>query len=97
MDHLGAAIGPLLATLFLLRWPNQLQPLFLLSVVPGLAVVALLLFGLREVPLKKPAHCATSLDNQAFRLALPTLPDRAGALYAWQFQRCVRFGSAPAS
>jgi MFS family permease len=55
MDHLGAAIGPLLATLFLLLWPEQLRALFLLAVIPGLAVVALLLFGLREVPSKKPA------------------------------------------
>ena len=53
MDHLGAAVGPVLATLFLLRWPNQLRPLFLLTIIPGLAVVALLVLGLREVPAKE--------------------------------------------
>src|SRR5947207_1163890 len=53
MDHLGAAVGPVLATLFLLRWPNHLRMLFLLTIIPGLAVVALLLFGLREVPAKQ--------------------------------------------
>src|SRR3569833_86265 len=51
MDHLGAAIGPLIATLLLsvmgdsaiaLRW------LFALTIIPGLAVVALLWFGLEE-------------------------------------------------
>jgi len=50
MDHLGAAIGPLLATLFLWFWPGQLRTLFLLTLVPGLAVLVLLYFGLRESP-----------------------------------------------
>lgn len=50
MDHLGAAIGPLLATAFLWLWPDQMRALFLLSVVPGLCVVGLLVFGLRETP-----------------------------------------------
>ncbi|PQO40209.1 MFS transporter [Blastopirellula marina] len=48
MDHLGAAIGPVLATGFLLLWPGELRILFLLTIVPGLAVVALLAVGLRE-------------------------------------------------
>lgn len=48
MDHLGAAIGPLLAAAFLWMWPNQLRVLFLLTLIPGLAVVAILLFGLQE-------------------------------------------------
>ncbi len=57
MDHLGAAIGPILATVFLLAWPGQLRPLFLLTLIPGLAVVALLVFGLREKPIEKsPEH-----------------------------------------
>lgn len=48
MDHLGAAAGPVLATLFLSAWPGRLRELFLLTLVPGLAVVALLIFGLRD-------------------------------------------------
>lgn len=50
MDHLGAAIGPLVATAFLLFWPDQIRTLFLLALVPGLAVVALVVFGLQESP-----------------------------------------------
>jgi MFS family permease len=50
MDHLGAAIGPVLATLFLWQWPDHLQTLFLLTIIPGVAVVAILVFGLREPP-----------------------------------------------
>ena len=49
MDHLGAAIGPVLATAFLWFWPGELRTLFLLTLVPGLLVVGLLVFGLREV------------------------------------------------
>jgi MFS family permease len=55
MDHLGAAIGPLVAMLFLWLWPGQLRTLFLLTLIPGLAVVALLAFGLREPPHAAPS------------------------------------------
>ncbi|MBI3464141.1 MAG: MFS transporter, partial [Planctomycetes bacterium] len=51
MDHLGAAVGPILATLFLLAWPDQLRLLFCLTVIPGLVVIALLILGLREAPI----------------------------------------------
>src|SRR5205807_1627529 len=44
MDHLGAAIGPLLAAGFLWLWPDHLRALFLLTAVPGLLVLALLVF-----------------------------------------------------
>jgi MFS family permease len=47
MDHLGAALGPLLAAAFLWFRPNAVRELFLWTLVPGLAVVALLLLGLR--------------------------------------------------
>jgi len=48
MDHLGAAIGPLLAAAFLWFWPEQLRALFLLTVIPAVLVVLLLAWGLRE-------------------------------------------------
>ncbi|MGD9858089.1 MAG: MFS transporter [Planctomycetaceae bacterium] len=48
MDHLGAAIGPVLATVFLWYWPGELRMLFLLTFAPGLVVVALLALGLHE-------------------------------------------------
>jgi MFS family permease len=50
MDHAGAAIGPLLATTFLWVWPEEMRTLFMLAIVPGLLVVALVIFGLRETP-----------------------------------------------
>ncbi len=48
MDHLGAAIGPLLATGFLFFWPGEYRTLFLLTLIPGLLVVAVVVIGLKE-------------------------------------------------
>lgn len=49
MDHLGAALGPALAAAFLWFRPEDLRLLFALTLLPGLAVVGLLVFGLRDV------------------------------------------------
>lgn len=66
MDHLGAAIGPLLAAGFLWLWPGQLQPLFLVTLVPGLLVVVLLIFGLRETPATEPPKERLQLTLKPF-------------------------------
>lgn len=66
MDHLGAAAGPLLATLFLFFWPDELRTLFLLTIVPGLMVMALVVFGLRETPATSPAKERLSLTLRPF-------------------------------
>ncbi len=63
MDHLGAAIGPVLAAAFLWAWPGRLRELFLLAIVPGIVVVGLLTLGLRE-----PGPSATS--REPFRMTL---------------------------
>lgn len=56
MDHLGAAIGPLLAAGLLWIWPEQMRMLFFLTLFPGLLVLALLSLGLREpAPLTLPS------------------------------------------
>jgi len=77
MDHLGAAVGPVLAIVFLLFWPNHVRALFLLTTIPGLAVVALLVFGLKEVPAKQspPEHLKLTLKpfGWQFRLYLAAL------------------------
>jgi MFS family permease len=66
MDHLGAAIGPLLALVFLWLRPGELRALFLLALVPGLLVLALLLFGLRETPAARPPREPLRLDLKPF-------------------------------
>lgn len=50
MDHLGAAVGPGLAFVFLSVWPTQMRSLFLLAAIPGIVVVLIVVFGLRERP-----------------------------------------------
>ena len=54
----------MLATLFLWRWPDHLQTLFLLTIIPGLIVVAILIFGLRE-----PKHAHQTAQPFALSLA----------------------------
>ncbi|MEO5511679.1 MAG: MFS transporter [Longimicrobiales bacterium] len=44
MDHTGAVVGPLLATAFLLAFPNRYRTLFALTAIPGAATVLLLLW-----------------------------------------------------
>lgn len=44
MDHAGAVIGPLLATLFLWFYPGSYRTLFGLTIIPGLVAVALIFF-----------------------------------------------------
>lgn len=44
MDHTGAVVGPLLATAFLLAFPNRYRTLFALTAIPGAATVVLLLW-----------------------------------------------------
>lgn len=48
MDHLGAAIGPVLATLWLYFRPGDYRTMFLVTIVPGLIVAAVAALGLKE-------------------------------------------------
>jgi MFS family permease len=58
MDHLGAAVGPLIATALLLLWPGQLRLVFALAAIPGALAVALL-FAVRETPTSSPTANST--------------------------------------
>ena len=42
MDHVGAILGPTLATLFLLAWPGEYRSLFVATLVPGALAVWML-------------------------------------------------------
>lgn len=55
-DHAGAVVGPLIA-FALLRWGGlELRDVFLLTAIPGALAVAMVLFGVREVPREAPAQ-----------------------------------------
>jgi MFS family permease len=45
MDHLGAVVGPVLATVFLVVYPGQYRALFLWTIVPGAIAVGLILLA----------------------------------------------------
>lgn len=63
MDHTGAVVGPLLATAFLLTFPDRYRTLFALTAIPGIATVVLLLWVKeRKAELKA---CPTNDDRSA--------------------------------
>ncbi len=63
MDHLGAVLGPLAAFLLMTGAGLSYRPVFLLSVIPGLAAVAALLFFVREPAAPAPAHAGARLRD----------------------------------
>jgi MFS family permease len=77
MDHLGAAIGPLLAAGFLWLWPDHVRTLFLVTLLPGLLVIVLLVFGLQEKRAAEPSQERLRLTlkpfGRSFRLYLVAL------------------------
>src|SRR6478735_10392491 len=83
MDHLGAAIGPLLAMLFLLIWPKHLRTLFLLTLIPGIAVVALVALALEE----KPHEVAIAAKQDEVPANSPTLSSH----FRWYLVALVLF------
>ena len=67
MDHTGAVVGPVLASLFLFLYPDHYRTLFALTVVPGAIAVALIFFVHEEV---RPAGWDGS-DRSGSRAARP--------------------------
>ena len=64
MDHLGAVIGPALATLFLLVYPRAYRTLFAWTIVPGAISVVLILFVPSENGGARPPGARTASDEQ---------------------------------
>ncbi len=48
LDAAGAFVGPLLATLLLLLWTEDLRSIFWIALIPGVACLALILFGVED-------------------------------------------------
>ena len=61
LDHAGAAVGPLVAMLFLLVFPGRERMLFLLAILPGLVTLAVIWRFVREPPARTPAAIRTAL------------------------------------
>jgi MFS family permease len=58
LDHAGAAVGPLAATAFLLAFPGRERMLFLLTLLPGLATLAVIWWFVRDAPRRAAARAA---------------------------------------
>ena len=84
MDHLGAVLGPLLATAFLWWRPGAYRTLFGLTIIPGLVAVGLLFF-VREgetQPARSPAApLAPSPDRSGPLAHAPTMPRELRAFF----------------
>ncbi len=63
MDHLGAVIGPVVAFALIAGVGLSYRPVFLVSIVPGLAAVAALLFFVRDTGAPAPAHAGGRLRD----------------------------------
>jgi MFS family permease len=82
MDHTGAIIGPLIATVFLFLLPGRYRTLFLLTAIPGALAVAML-FLVREPDTDDPRNGSLGPPgaDTAVRPA-PPLPRRLYAILA---------------
>lgn len=64
MDHSGAVLGPLIASLFLYFYPGEYRTLFALTIIPGVAVILIILLipePVRELPTPRPASSSRAL------------------------------------
>ena len=70
MDHAGAALGPLVAMLFLLAVPGRERTLFLLAILPGLATLAVIWRFVRDPPRQTATTAPASAALSAPQLQL---------------------------
>jgi MFS family permease len=66
MDNLGAVVGPVLATLFLLAYPGRYRTLFALTIIPGaISVLLILLIPERKDEVGPKADARAGTPNAA--------------------------------
>ena len=63
MDHTGAVLGPALASVFLLFFPDRYRTLFALTIVPGAVAVALILLVKEETEANSAADIRLEPDG----------------------------------
>ena len=106
LDHLGAAVGPLAAGIWLAAEPTATRALFASATLPALAGVAIVAFGLPREPARQPstgsvtpAFARSPASSRAFRRALAAffLFALARASEAFLLLRAGELGAAPAA
>lgn len=75
LDTVGAFLGPLIATGLMLLWMNDFRRVFWLAVIPGIAAMCLLLFGVQEPQVPVAPRPANPISKANLR--------RLGADYWW--------------
>ena len=71
LDTVGAFAGPLLAVALMLLWADDFQAVFWVAVIPGLAAVALLAWGVKEPPARPGAVRVNPISRAAMRRLSP--------------------------
>ena len=79
LDHGGAMLGPLLA-FGLLQWGMSMEHVFMASIIPGTALILLLLLGLKMPPKVQPEHPPASLHWRGLDVRVKGLILAAGGL-----------------
>lgn len=79
LDHAGAAIGPLVAMLFLLVFPGRERTLFLLTVLPGIVTLAVIWRLVRDPPRITTGAATTAPTGRIDRRQWPLL----GSVAVW--------------
>lgn len=75
LDTAGAFLGPLLAVFLMLLWADDFRAVFWVAVIPGLAAVVLLAFGLREPATAQTGKRVNPISRENLR--------RLSASYWW--------------
>jgi MFS family permease len=91
MDHAGAVLGPLLASLFLYFYPGEYRTLFALTIVPGIIVIAFILAipeprrgsasAFAVASADKPAVAEATADKPSASLPAPSASVSAPSLH----------------
>ena len=71
LDTVGAFAGPLLAVGLMLLWANDFRAVFWVAVIPALASVALLGFGVKEPPARPGAVRVNPISRASLRQLSP--------------------------
>ncbi|WP_374586687.1 MFS transporter [Ideonella dechloratans] len=71
LDTVGAFLGPLLATAFMLLWADDFRAVFWVAVVPGVIAVAVLALGVREPERHSGERRVNPIRRETLRLLGP--------------------------
>lgn len=65
LDTVGAFVGPLLATVLMLLWANDIRAVFWVAVIPAVLAVGLLVVGVREPPRSESVRPVNPIRREA--------------------------------